>query len=450
MVVGHQLSMPLEEINTCHLIEQQRRITQLGPGGIPTDSVTPESQALHPSSFGFLCAISGPECHSSDSEVYTKQGWVAWPKVNNNTLFACRINGRLDFHRAERLIVEPYSGDMIGAEARGINFLVTPNHRFWVSTDNTESRFHWETAEMIYRKARCFIASHEPYVGTYTDALFSIEQDARSRRNIPATSVDKWAHLVGWFIAEGWCTRNGIGIAQYWDAHPEKYAYLQEFLTSLGFGKWTKFSNNHGFSFGSCTLCDHFSILGKQDVRYIPEYLDEFPISARQNLLNALILGDGHEEHNGILKYFTISPRLADDVECLMISLGHVVSRGILPKEDGIIGTRVIHRNFDRHLISALLTKIKYLVKCNYFKTPYDGLVYCATVPGDMLFTRRGSGVGFWSGNSSAIGVDTRAAHGTRIGDDGKIYQKYLNRHTNKHQWLSPSDLIHSTVGLPD
>lgn len=61
MVVGHQLSMPLEEINPVHLVEQQRRITQLGPGGIPSDSVTEESQSLHPSSFGYLDCISGPE-----------------------------------------------------------------------------------------------------------------------------------------------------------------------------------------------------------------------------------------------------------------------------------------------------------------------------------------------------------------------------------------------------
>jgi DNA-directed RNA polymerase beta subunit len=61
MVAGHPLSSPLEEINPLHLLEQSRRVTQLGPGGLPADSITEESQNIHPSIFGFLAAIEGPE-----------------------------------------------------------------------------------------------------------------------------------------------------------------------------------------------------------------------------------------------------------------------------------------------------------------------------------------------------------------------------------------------------
>jgi DNA-directed RNA polymerase beta subunit len=63
MVSGHPLSSPLEEINPLHLLEQSRRITQLGPGGLPEDSITEEAQNIHPSIFGFLAAIEGPESH---------------------------------------------------------------------------------------------------------------------------------------------------------------------------------------------------------------------------------------------------------------------------------------------------------------------------------------------------------------------------------------------------
>jgi DNA-directed RNA polymerase beta subunit len=54
--------MPLEEINPLHLVEQSRRITQMGPGGIPSDSsITMETAALHPSTFGFVSPIESPE-----------------------------------------------------------------------------------------------------------------------------------------------------------------------------------------------------------------------------------------------------------------------------------------------------------------------------------------------------------------------------------------------------
>lgn len=62
LLVGNPLSQPLEEINPMHLVEQARRVTQMGPGGLPSDdSITAEAQALHPSQFGFLSTLEGPE-----------------------------------------------------------------------------------------------------------------------------------------------------------------------------------------------------------------------------------------------------------------------------------------------------------------------------------------------------------------------------------------------------
>jgi DNA-directed RNA polymerase beta subunit len=59
---GNPLCLPLEEINTNHLVEQSRRISGMGLGGLSSDdSISSEAQALHPSTFGFLSAIEGPE-----------------------------------------------------------------------------------------------------------------------------------------------------------------------------------------------------------------------------------------------------------------------------------------------------------------------------------------------------------------------------------------------------
>ena len=61
-VVGHPLSSPLEEINPAHILEQCRRVTSMGPGGIGDEAaITASSQAVHPSQFGFFSTIEGPE-----------------------------------------------------------------------------------------------------------------------------------------------------------------------------------------------------------------------------------------------------------------------------------------------------------------------------------------------------------------------------------------------------
>lgn len=74
LIVGHPLSSPLEEINPIHLVEQARRITALGPGGIPsTDSVTSDAQSIHPSQFGFIASIETPESEKAGVDV--RQAW---------------------------------------------------------------------------------------------------------------------------------------------------------------------------------------------------------------------------------------------------------------------------------------------------------------------------------------------------------------------------------------
>ena len=62
ILFGNPLATPLEETNPLHIVEQARRVSQMGVGGLPdSGSVTPEAQAVHPSVFGFIDAIAGPE-----------------------------------------------------------------------------------------------------------------------------------------------------------------------------------------------------------------------------------------------------------------------------------------------------------------------------------------------------------------------------------------------------
>lgn len=78
---GNPLTSPLEEINPMQLVENARRITKMGPGGIPSDeSITEEAQSVHPSQFAFICPISGPE--SARAGIDTRAAWGT--KVGSN------------------------------------------------------------------------------------------------------------------------------------------------------------------------------------------------------------------------------------------------------------------------------------------------------------------------------------------------------------------------------
>lgn len=61
-IIGNALSLPSEEINPLYLQDQQSRVTVFGQGGISSpDAVSTEAQNVHPSIFGFLDAVAGPE-----------------------------------------------------------------------------------------------------------------------------------------------------------------------------------------------------------------------------------------------------------------------------------------------------------------------------------------------------------------------------------------------------
>jgi hypothetical protein len=129
-LAGNPLAPALEEINPMHILEQKRRVTKMGPGGVGDPSaITLSMQSVHASQFGFVDPISGPECMPGDSEVYTKRGWVRWDAVKDDDVFACNVSGRFEWHRASRVVRELYSGPMIVGSSSNIHMMVTPSHR---------------------------------------------------------------------------------------------------------------------------------------------------------------------------------------------------------------------------------------------------------------------------------------------------------------------------------
>jgi len=131
-LLGNPLSTPLEEINPLHLVEQSRRVTQMGPGGIGSDNaVTEDMQAISGSQFGFISGLEGPECLSKNTEVFTSDGWILFSEAVNETLFACDIGGVIEYHKASKLVTYTYNGDLICARNKSICMELTPTHRVY-------------------------------------------------------------------------------------------------------------------------------------------------------------------------------------------------------------------------------------------------------------------------------------------------------------------------------
>ena len=74
-ITSNPLVPALEEINPMHNLEQKRRITKMGPGGIGDDNaVTVDMQSVSTSQFGFVDPLAGPESGRAGIDVRLANG----------------------------------------------------------------------------------------------------------------------------------------------------------------------------------------------------------------------------------------------------------------------------------------------------------------------------------------------------------------------------------------
>lgn len=472
-ITGNPLVTPLEEINPMHLVENSRRITGMGPGGIPSDdSITPEMNSVSATQFGFIDTIAGPECFDNSSFVYTKRGWIQWTDVKDDDIFACRINGRLEFHKADRIIRANYNGDMILAESSTCRMCVTPNHRVLYKKTTLGPEYISTAEELLERldtrlPTQCLPMEGDPNFTSFT--LPSVDYHKMSRsKPLPTFDIEDWCEFVGWWLSEGSsgvkgrkgvsgkvCKYGYVSISQCPVANPEKHEKIRSLLIRMGLHSDTQVISN-SFVTKHEQMVSYFSQYEEGCYnKWIPTELFHAPVEARKKLLDALLMGDGRTPRNRKC-YVTVSRRLAEDVLRLATELG--IPSFIREEPDKRQHVRTtnwvvsMHQRIDRVFRrNSYLNKNGGLTGNNWSKVPYNDTVYCATVPGGLLLVKgRANHVGYWSGNSGRAGVDVRMTWGSKMGSNGRIYQLFRNKRTGKLEWKSPFELDGKNVKLPD
>lgn len=255
VTTGNPLTSPLEEINPMHLVENARRISRMGPGGLKSsESITEDAQSVHPSQFGFISTIEGPECTLPGTQILTYDGWKVLDDITKGDKIATKSADGIIYENPEKVIHEEYEGDIYTIKNKFIDLGVTPNHRMVVRFEN---QLAWEL--------------------------------------LPA-----------------------------------------------------------GVVYGA----------------------------------NVYLPGQNHQQH--------------------------------------------------------------YVDATEWGHHPYKGMVHCVNIPHHFICIRKEGYPGVWTGNSERAGIDVRVAYGAKLGSDGRLYQKFYDRHSKRHRWMSAADLDGLTVKLPD
>lgn len=458
------LGMPLEEINPADVFDQQVRATRMGEGGLSADAIPEESRAVQPSQLGFIDFLRTPECYDQHTEVMLQRGWTKWQDVREDDLFACLIDGHLEFHRAEKLYRAQYEGPMYGCHTGRISYLVTPNHRMWVSPMFKGAQYRIEPVYDTHNSFRRVCSGgFAPWTGGDQD-YFEVPRPEHFSNNrsaiVERVPIGPWAELVGWYLGEGSSTyveeaaQYYVKITQSREANPDNCRQIERLLRELPFA-WNY--SDRAFVLATKQLAAYFKPMGPSPYRRIPDYLMTAPLHARQRLFDALLRGEGRYDRCGVRTQFcTSSVELADDFVRLAFSLGYATRR-VWEKDErpqsSTGGCYVVHIHKQNE--HQLLPNRK--GASDFFVKDYCGEVFCATVPGGLLYVRRFGGdeamVGFWCGNSGKVGVDFRLARNARKGSDGRLYTQVVpwqgGKPSGTATYLTPQALSDSVLAFP-
>lgn len=451
LLLGSGLAMPLEETNPLHTLEQLNRITKLGEGGIGSaEAITDEARDVNPGQFGFIDPITGPEgCYHPETEVMTKTGWVKWPQVTERTEFACRVNGAVEYHRPSALYCENYDGIMYGVDTMHFSYRVSGDHKIWCRSYDKGSQYRWEHIESVHGRDRHFLTTAAPYRGNEasTFTLPAVSGGNAVKNETVAIPIDVWYSFLGWYVSEGSCGVRGDG--NHWVSISQHGASgrrrIEAVLKQMPFAYCENREAGvvHGFSIVRKQVWAAVRGLGKSGTKRLPDYVFDAPVHARQALLDALCLGDGRRK-GGTFTYCTSSKGLADDVERLVFGLGKS-ARVRFEKDDRpqsrTGGIWCVH-------ISKLGERCAVGKRGHYSKYAYDGPVFCATVPGSLLYVRYGGSGGHWSGNLN-IGIDVRTAYRTFKGDDNNLYAEFRDMKTGKLAYVKPGEASDKVIAFP-
>ncbi|HDZ27816.1 MAG TPA: hypothetical protein ENH65_15055, partial [Candidatus Aminicenantes bacterium] len=338
-------------------------------------------------------------CYDDQTEILTEnRGWQLFKDLLEDDKVAALVGDNLVYQQPNRVARFPYKGEMIGFEGENVDFLVTPDHKMWVSTRTTRKKiwgkYEIRTAEEIYGSQLVRLKRNSQWVGVETDL---------------SPDVFEW---LGFWFAEGsvgeYRNQKRITITQVNDID-----YTRDLFERAGIA-WREWKRKpSGINFVVDKESELFERLwlllkdaGKARTKKIPVELLHAPKEHLQAFLAGMIKGDGTVGKSTCVKIS--SQILADQLQEIAVKAGFVAN---VNKEKDYTGREIVfdgivkgHTNGPQYCVTFVKPqKYRPLLLCDknstrrrgWYKEQYDGEVFCVEMPPIPVYVRR-KGKGFW------------------------------------------------------
>ena len=342
-----------------------------------------------------------PYCFDDQTEILTKRGFILFKELSKKDYVASLDSeNKFCWVKPFDIIEQDYDGKMYLYEGKSVNFCITPDHYMYVKKSYGNKRYKFLKIDEMkgnyyYLNSFCDYAQQEIEYFYLPKTDYDNKHKYLNKGQIKV-KMDDWLKFLGLYIAEGWVNEKEHSIGFLETKHKK---IVEEIIKTLPFN-FKKQKRDGSYRCRNKQLCDYLKSIGKAKNKYIPrEFLE---LSKRQlNILyESLMLGDGNKQNNS-WTYTTISKKLADNIQEILIKLGYNTFVYI----DNRIGKKVIFKNriYERRLesycVRRKISKTTKIIKKNIKVIDYSGKVYCCSVPTHIILTRRKEQL-MWSGNS--------------------------------------------------
>lgn len=342
-------------------------------------------------------------CYDDQTEILTeKRGWQLFKDLLAGDKVATLRNNRLVYQRPNGVAVHPYKGKMLGFEGENVDFLVTPDHKMWVSKRESRKKvwsdYHIQTAEQIFGKE-----------------LRRVKRDCewQGKTSLPLAFFE----LLGFWFAEGsYGIYNNTPRIVITQSNRDGIEYARRLLgqADINFAEWKRSdgginfvlkNSNANYMLFQKLVCN----AGKAIEKAVPQEILNAPSKHLQAFLKGYIFGDG-SIYKGTPVISTGSKRMADQLQEIALKAGYVANvrilgdsrnkpinyRGRIIRANSVTyGVTLVGKRRYAPVLRATKNS-KYPSKYRgWYKQDYDGLVYCVEMEEIPVYVRR-KGKGFW------------------------------------------------------
>lgn len=354
-------------------------------------------------------------CLDDKSECLTRAGWKKYTELTYDDQIATfnRDTGEMEYQAPQKIHVYDYDGELLHFKTNNVDTMVTPNHRMFYLPDNERGNEDDLSAWRVSRADE--VLRHKRF---RTKVSWSGSDDYPDMISINGSMwpIEDFLKVAGWYVSEG-----SIGYRQcdgkaYVDISQSRtgkhYDEMHACMVKLGF---TAVSHDTGaeivrFRFTDNELANDLTeMFGSKAVqKQVPAMIKDLPPRLLSVFLNAAVQGDGslHKHGNEYITYWTISKRLADDIQEIALKCGYAPRISPVTPES--------KKGFGKQMQYAVMWSEKSadnhrnthgsFPNCNADpeKVPYKGKVWCVTVPNGFFVSRR-NGLVTVTGNSGRI-----------------------------------------------